>query len=277
MTASPDTRNLKPDHSVLFCWSGGGLPGLDIHTGIWLALEELGIKATANAGTSAGAIMAAFNSLGSTAYQAEIIIRALFDSKVRAERCLWKLRIPWIDSFLKTEPIRKLLEAHLPAEFGNLEKPLHVFCTNEESGTSWEFSDGLLITRLLASMAISGVFPSVGGFSDGGTSADLPLPLGWEKYDDVWLLIAARPLDYRGKDSILTRLMFNTDLFMEAQIQHTIADAREKRPDVHVIRPRVRAPLGGLHFDHSLIQEAQVFTKLILTETVEHQARRSIA
>lgn len=32
--------------TTLYVRSGGGLPGLDIHAGIWLALESAGIRAT---------------------------------------------------------------------------------------------------------------------------------------------------------------------------------------------------------------------------------------
>ena len=264
---------MNVERTTLFCWSGGGLPGLDIHVGIWQALSDLGIEATANAGTSAGAIMAALNSNGMTAVAARRIIGSLSDSDVRSERFAWKVRIPWISYFLENEPIRKLLEANLPAYFTDLKKPLHVFCTAESSGVSWSFSDGQLIDRILGSMAICGVFPPVAGLTDGGTSADLPLPPGWQKFDQVYLLIAARPIDYRGKDSILTRLMFNADLFMEGQIQRTIADAKAIRPDVHVIRPLVRAPRGGLHFDHALIAESEIFTKMILANAVERALR----
>lgn len=255
---------MKNEPTTLFCWSGGGLPGLDIHAGIWMALDELGIRSTANAGTSAGAIMAALNSTGIDGTVAGAIVSGLLDSDVRSERFMWKMRIPWIAYFMQNEPVRDLLAWHLPATFEKLAKPLQVFATHDKTGETMAFFGGQLIDCVLASMAISGVFPSVGGCSDGGTTADLPLPVQWEKYDRVYLLVAKRPLEYVGRDSMLSRLMYNADLFMENQVRRTIAEARAKRPDVVVIRPPVRAVTGSLHFDHALIGEAHRYTKMIL-------------
>ena len=255
---------MRGEPTTLFCWSGGGLPGLDIHAGIWMALDELGIRSTANAGTSAGAIMAALNSTGIDGAVAGAIVTGLKDSDVRSERFAWKVRIPWISYFLENKPVRDLLAWHLPSTFEKLAKPLQVFATHDQTGESMAFFGGELIGCVLASMAISGVFPSVGGCSDGGTTADLPLPEQWENYDRVYLLVAKRPLEYGGSDSMLSRLMYNADLFMENQVRRTIAEARAKRPDVVVIRPPVRTVTGGLHFDHALVGEAHRFTKMIL-------------
>ena len=151
---------MNADKNILFCWSGGGLPGLDIHAGIWLALEEMGIESTANAGTSAGAIMAAMNSTGMGAVTACTILHGLKDSDVRAERFMWKVRIPWISCFLENKPIGELLARHLPATFEKLQKPLQVFATKDETAESVAFVGGQLIGSVLASMAICG---SIGG------------------------------------------------------------------------------------------------------------------
>jgi predicted acylesterase/phospholipase RssA len=62
---------------TLFVRSGGGLPGLDIHCGIWLALEQAGIRADANSGTSAGAAVAALDSAGWSAADAKQLLSTL--------------------------------------------------------------------------------------------------------------------------------------------------------------------------------------------------------
>lgn len=252
----------------LFCWSGGGLPGLDIHVGIWMALSDAGIESTANAGTSAGSIIAAFNSAGKSALDAEQIIENLKDSDIRRERSLWKLRIPWIDSFLEHAPIEKLLRLHFPGGFNNMVKPISIFVTHEASASCMELTPSDhefgLRNAILASMSIMGVFPPVNGCSDGGPTAYLPLPTDWEKYDEVWLLIAKRPLAYHKRTGILTRAMFNADILYEDQVRDTIAFARQCHNNVFVVRPEVSAPQGSLHFDHRLINEAYTYTKRFL-------------
>ncbi len=250
---------------ILFCWSGGGLPGLDIHAGIWKALSELGIESTANAGTSAGAIVAAINSTGVSNAVAHSIILGLSDGDIRRERLFWKLRVPWVDYFLSSEPITDLLTEILPSDFSALKKPLSVFVTEEATASQKEIKgDGQLFKlplTILASMSIMGVFPSVNGYSDGGTTAYLPLPTGWEKFDEVYLLIAKRPLDYHKHNGILTRTLFNADILYEDQVADTITFARQNHPSVTVIRPPVKTPGGSLHFDHGLIVQAYEYTK----------------
>lgn len=253
----------------LFCWSGGGLPGLDIHVGIWKALSEIGIESTANAGTSAGAIVAAINSTGVSNAVANSIILDLTDDDIRRERFLWKLRIPWINSFLDPKPILDLLTEILPAEFSDLKKKLSVFVTEEVTASQKEIkTDGQLFKlpqTVLASMSIMGVFPTINGYSDGGTTAYLPLPDDWSSYDEIYLLIAKRPLDYRKQNGILTRSLFNADILYEDQVADTIVFARRNHPAVTVIRPSVKTPEGSLHFNHDLIRQAYEYTRAFMS------------
>lgn len=164
----------------LFCWSGGGLPGLDIHAGIWKALTELEITPAANAGTSAGAIMAAFCSAGIAQSDIERTLRSLSDGDVRAERFAWKVRAPWIDWFLDNILIRALLTKLLPPRFMDLRLPLSIVATRVRDGAQTFFTERQsasvsLIDAILASMAISGVFPLVNingeHYADGGGRA----------------------------------------------------------------------------------------------------------
>jgi len=258
----------KKEKRILFSWSGGGLPGLDIHTGIWKALSSFDIYPTTNVGTSAGAIMAALNSSGQGIVIIEKIMRDLKDKDVRSKRFMWRSRIAFINSFLKHDKIEKLLRQLLPPTFNRLVKPLEVYFTVEQTGQSTFSSSGDLIEPILASMSIAGVFPPVvidNGIHlvDGGTSANLPLPQDWKTYDEIYLLVAARPLYYRKSRGIITRLMYNIDLLLEDQIRDTIARVRRHKPGryVHVLRPQVRATRGSLHFDHDLINEAYIQTQ----------------
>lgn len=260
------------DKKILFCWSGGGFPGLDIHMGIWKALTSYGIESTHNAGTSAGSIMAAFNSSRLNLFETQDLLKSLTDQDIRRERFLWKLRMPWIDYWMETSALNRLLLDELPLNFSDLKKPLTVFVTNERTGAAVELIDGWLNRALLASSAIAGVFPSqnlllVGGHpllaTDGGTSSNIPLPHNFMDYDEIYILIAARPLEYR-RHGILTRLMYNIDLLVEGQMQQTIERAQRMHGKIHIIRPPVRVTCGTLHFDHNLINEAYEFTRQII-------------
>jgi len=271
----------------LFCWSGGGLPGLDIHTGIWRALIELGIMPTANAGTSAGAIMAAFCSAGILQAEIEHTLRSLSDSDVRSERSCWKFRALWIDWFLDNAPIRALLEKLLPSRFMDLRMPLSVVATRVRDGRQTNFTERdtyavRLWDAVLASMSISGVFPNVNindeDYADGGVRANLPLPENWRKFDEIYLLVASRPVNYGANTlevkrstlhGILARLMLNLDWYALDQIEDTIAllnseHARLRGPAFHIIWPTCGREAGALRFQHDFIDQAyqQTMTQL---------------
>ena len=262
------------DRRRLFCRSGGGFPGLDIHVGIWRALQDAGIVADANAGTSAGAVIAAFDSAGYRADTAGAIVHKLRDRDVREERLFWKLRVPWIDSFLSRRPIVDILDDLLPLSFSDLKKPLSIFTTDETNARSCVFEDGDLIMALAASLAIAGVFPPVvvhgrkpgtdRVYSDGGTTSYLPLPERWEQYDEIWLLIARRPIEYTGT-GLVGRLLWNVDLTCEDQVRDTIVFAQARHPCVRVIRPACRVG-SSLHFNHDLIDGAYSYTQSWLYE-----------
>ena len=301
-TTPSDARRRTPEASPnktkrLFCWSGGGLPGLDIHAGIWKALTELGITPTANAGTSAGAIMAAFCSAGIAQSDIERILRSLSDNEVRAERFAWKVRALWIDWFLDNAPIRAILAKLLPERWMDLRRPLSVVATRVRDGKQTVFSgpsSGVrcpssdfvpLRDAVLASMSISGVFPHVDilgeDYADGGVRANLPLPANWREFDEIYLLIASRPVDYRpsGQRSevrsqksedapperaahgLLTRLMLNLDWYALDQIEDTCTLVQDEHkclrgPRFHIIWPAIGREAGALRFRHEFIDVA---------------------
>jgi predicted acylesterase/phospholipase RssA len=258
---------------ILFTRSGGGLAGLDVHAGIWLALEEAGIVSTANAGTSAGAIASAFDSAGFSAAEAGMIIRGLGDRDIRDEVFAWKLRIFWLDYFLKREPVAAVLEKYLPRSFFQLEKPLQVFSVRTLDGACLSMGDVTreLRTAVMASMSICGVFPKVripdDDFSareyvDGSPKNNLGVPDNWKEFDEIYVLIAGgAPQSYRKRTGILTNLIQNAAWMGDDQIDDDVLDLMDAAPEkVHVIWPRLPHPKGALHFDHDLIRAAHDFT-----------------
>ena len=248
------------------------MPGLDIHAGIWLALEEAGVVPTEVAGTSAGAIVSALQAAGRSASFAAALMNSLSDGDVRRERFAWKLRIPWIDSFMENDPILSILNRVLPGGFDKLALPFSAWATRVETGEAVNVANPEICPSVtlsaLASMSISGVFPAVrlsDGFSyvDGGVRSNLPLPANWRDYDQVWLLIAqGRPADYQHRSGILTNLLRNVHYLMQDQLcdalETTAGDTR-----VHVVWPALRVTAGMLHFDHDLIMSAYRYTKTL--------------
>jgi len=249
------------------------MPGLDIHCGLWRALAEAGIEADAHAGTSAGAIAAAYAAMGERPHAFEHLLRSLRDGDVRRDRWLWRLRLPWIDSILCHEPIEQLLEQVLPEAFEDLEARLSVFATVEPNGFAVDFDAGPILRQaVLASMSISGFWPAVrmrAGHGDeqrelpmvdGGTSANLPVPPDYLAYDEVYLLVATGRLSY-APGNALGRMRRNVDLLMQDQVLDTIARVEREHPRVTVLWPRLDTPRGALHFDHGLIDETYTWAR----------------
>lgn len=270
---------------TLFVLSGGGMPGLDIHAGILAALDDRNIVPTALAGTSAGAIVGGLLAAGRSPSNILVTISRLTDRDVRAERPLWKLRLPWLNSFLDNAPIRALLHELLPPTWDEMRLPLQAWATELLSGASVNVANPALAPTpadaILASMSICGVFPPVTladglQYVDGGVRRNLPLPYDHAQYDSVWLLVASqRPTDYRKTRGILTHLMRNVQYLMLDQIEDAIETAmqspgplphngravsaslnRQTCTNVHVIWPQLPVERGALHFDHSLIAQA---------------------
>ncbi len=255
---------------ILFVRSGGGMTGLDILSGIWLGLEEDGIVSTENSGTSAGGIVSAVDSFGHSAEFFANYLRGLRDEDVRSERPFWKLRIPWLDHFMLTDQIERQLKKVLPSRFESLGKKTHIWATRARDGSLSEMSQVAedVHTALLASLAISGVFPrvEVNGeeYVDGGVRFNLPLLSTWKDFDEVWLLIGqGRPEEYGKKRGILRNLLLNVQWLMSDQILDVL-DMTRGSSKVHVIWPQVHTDVGMLRFDHGLIEQSQIETRSIL-------------
>ena len=258
---------------ILFVRSGGGLPGLDIHCGIWAALAAHGIEPTDCHGTSAGALVSLLQASGMDRHSFESLLRHLKDSDVRRERFAWQLRMPFIDWWMDPEPIRVLLDGFAASAYSNLRTGLACWATDYRSGEAVNVARKEIFERpadaALASMSVSGVFPAQAGldgraYVDGGVRRNLPLPANWREYDRVYLCIAsAFPSDYSFKGGILTHLIRNVQIAMQDQIEDPI-DETNGAPNVTVLRPDVHTPKGFLHFDHDLIGRAFVQTMMVL-------------
>jgi predicted acylesterase/phospholipase RssA len=250
---------------TLFVRSGGGLPGLDIHCGIWAALAAHGIEPTDCHGTSAGAIVSLLQASGMEQHSFDSLLRHLRDSDVRSERFAWKLRMPFIDWWMDSDPIRVLLDGFATSSYAKLRTGLACWATDYRTGEAVNVAREEIFDRpveaALASMSVSGVFPPLIGldgraYVDGGVRRNLPLPANWRDYDRVYLCIAsAFPRDYSLRGGILTHLIRNIQIALLDQIQDPLDETRGA-PNVTVLWPDVHTPKGFLHFDHDLIFRA---------------------
>lgn len=201
------------------------MPGLDAHTGVWMALQEFGINADCCYGCSAGAIISALDAAGRDPRDMYNLVRSLKTSDVIRKRFAWKSRIFWLDWFCNPAPIVELLETLLPETFAELKKPLTVSATRMDSMyesafrfSSWNLPDDMVPLRdaVLASMSIFGVFPAVPVgrhmYSDGGTTQAIPLPADFHDYDRLVVINLERRAPYIHRDrNIISRLLWNVE------------------------------------------------------------------
>lgn len=152
--------------------SGGGARGV-AHVGVIRFLEELGVRPTVVAGTSAGALVGALYAAGtSAADMLSFFIRTkVFSIKHYA---FGKPGMIDLESFI---PHFKEMIPH--DSFEGLSTKLMVVATNIEKGERMVFSQGELIRPVLASAAMPFVFPPItiegSLYSDGGITDNFPV------------------------------------------------------------------------------------------------------
>lgn len=234
-----------PTFAVAF--GGGGARGL-AHIHVIEALDELGIKPVAVAGTSIGAIMAAAVASGMTGqhihdYAATVLRRAEMLSR------MWKMRpgsLAEIFGGLKLSQfnIERILHAFLPHQvpksFEELAIPLQVTATDYYGHHVTVFSEGDLKFALAASAAIPAAFAPVvrdgRTYIDGGMYNPVPFDLLQGKADIVIAVdVVGSPQEVEGKRPTSIDLMFGaTQLLMQSIIAHKIEQCP---PDILLCPP----------------------------------------
>lgn len=155
-----------------FVLSGGGARGF-AHLGAIKALEEEGIRPDCISGTSAGALV---GSLIAAGYSPDYIFDLILAKGIRNYLKLAFNRFG-LFSFVK---VQELLHEHIPHnQFEKLHIPLTVCATNLSDGRADYFSSGELITPVLASCCLPGIFEPVQmdrkTYIDGGVLNNLPI------------------------------------------------------------------------------------------------------
>lgn len=162
--------------------SGGGTRCI-AQLGIIKALHEQGIKPSIYSGTSGGAVVSAFLSIGYTPEQITAVIRdsKLFDFK---NFLFGKAGLFNMDLF------EKVIMAHFPANtFESLPFPVYVTATDILNGVPVYFSEGKLSTAIISSSCIPVVFEPIvyqdKVLVDGGVVNNFPLEPLLGKCDKV--------------------------------------------------------------------------------------------
>lgn len=232
--------DLEPEQQgVALVLAGGGAKGL-AHIGVLRALEEEGVRISALAGTSMGALMAGLYSCGYTAEQLDSLTRSLdwehlFSSapesrltflpdRIRGRQDLVSLTLRGLTPSLPPSAVSNMRVGFLLSamtgpiqvmkgmSFDSLRIPLRVVASDLISRDRIIFREGHLYERQLASMAIPGVFPPMEDDSlllvDGGIFDNMPVDAAVKTWDDLPVLAvsldSAEAVEYPSDPSLLT-------------------------------------------------------------------------
>lgn len=165
---------------------GGGARGI-AHVPVIEAFDDLGVRPTAIAGTSIGAIFGAAHAAGLDGKALREISQATFADRNAVLARLWKLRprklgdlfgSPRIMQFDALKVLEQFVGQHIPATFDELETPLTLIATDFYQCREVRLERGSLHHAVAASIAIPALFKpvTVGGriMVDGGLVNPLP-------------------------------------------------------------------------------------------------------
>ena len=165
---SGESRRSDPTFAVAF--GGGGARGL-AHIHVIEALDELGIRPVAIAGSSIGAIMGAGMAAGMTGRDVHHYAHSVLSRRAEVAARMWRARpgtfAEFMDGGLRVTQfnVERILGAFLPAQipsnFEELEIPLQVTATDFFRHEQVVFEEGDLLSALAASAAIPAVFRPV--------------------------------------------------------------------------------------------------------------------
>lgn len=157
--------------SIALALGGGGARGL-AHIVVLEALEELGLKPSAIAGTSIGAIFGAGAAAGLSAAHMRAHVEETFSQRYALVRNLLSVRARPVDKLLNLLPMRTalldpeallelLLPSRIPHTFEALKTPLEVIATDFYGEETVVLDTGSLHQAIAASIALPAIFQPV--------------------------------------------------------------------------------------------------------------------
>lgn len=236
--------------SIALAFGGGGARGL-AHIHVMEALDEMGIKPVAIAGSSIGAMMGAAMASGMTGREVRDYAQALLSNKPKVASRIWRAQRASLSSLLESAMLfgrldaeavlREFLPETIPATFEELKIPLLVTGTDFFGHRLTVFRSGALISTLAASVALPAVFRPVerDGMTliDGGFFNPVPHDL-LEGMADIVVAVDVVGVPHpagRGTPSLVDLLYGATQLMMNSIIETKL---QVSRPDVF-LRPAV--------------------------------------
>ncbi len=239
---------MSPTFGIAF--GGGGARGL-AHIHVIEALDELGIRPVAIAGSSIGAIMGAGMAAGIAGKDIHEHVRSILTHRAEVATRMWRARpgtfAEMIEGGFRVSQfnIERILKAFLPeavpATFAELNVPLKVTATDFFGHKLAVLSEGELHSALAASAAIPAVFRPVMRdgrmLIDGGIYNPVPFDLIENEADIIIAIdVVGAPSDVERKLPTTVDLMFGaTQLMMQSIITNKLTRCR---PDI-LIRPPV--------------------------------------
>jgi len=244
--ARPETG--EPRFAVAF--GGGGARGL-AHIHVIEALDEMGIRPVAIAGSSIGSIMGAGMAAGMTGREIHEHAKLILGTRGEVVSRMWKARPGTLSEMMAgglrvTQfDVQRILKSFLPPQvprtFEELRIPLSVTATDYYGHCLAVFDSGDLYSALGASSAIPAVFGPVRRdgrlLIDGGIYNPVPFDLLEGKADIVIAIdvVGAPAPNERGKPTSID-LMFGASQLMMQSI--TAMKLRQHRPDI-LLKPPV--------------------------------------
>jgi NTE family protein len=242
--------------TVAVALGGGGARGL-AHICILQALDEMGVRPVAMAGTSIGAIIGAAYAAGFSGAALRAHSEALLKSRFRLARRILYARARGRKRLLAgvAHPLlidgERFLEAFWPAgmptRFEDLEIPLTVVATDFQRRCEAVFSRGPLRPAVAGSMAIPGVVRAAkserGYLVDGGLVNPLPYNHLSSRAD---IVVAVNVAGNMGPDTEIRAPSAFQTIIVASQIMMNAISARmiEERPPDVLVAPAVHQYLA---------------------------------
>jgi NTE family protein len=224
---------------------GGGAAQGFAHIVVLEALDELGIRPVAIAGTSMGAIVGATYAAGMSGAEIRRYAAGLFRRRSDVLARLWQLRPRRLGElslglghFDLVKVLRNFMPPFLPERIEELATPLTVIATDFYAGTEAVIRSGPLVPALAASSAVPILFQAVTFedrvMIDGGCVNPVP----YDRLDDVDVVIASDVVSLPRGDPRRVPGPVQTAFGSVVLVLNTILQEklRTERPDL-LIRP----------------------------------------
>ncbi|MBN9241459.1 MAG: patatin-like phospholipase family protein [Mesorhizobium sp.] len=239
---------MSPTFGIAF--GGGGARGL-AHIHVIEALDELGIRPAAIAGSSIGALMGAGMAAGMAGRDIHDYARSILGTRAQVASRMWKARPGsfaevvqgglHVSQFNVERIVKAFLPDAVPDRFEDLKIPLKVTATDYFGHKLAVFDSGDLPSALAASAAIPAVFRPVSRdgrlLIDGGIYNPVPFDLIEHDADIVIAIdVVGAPTEAERKRPSSVDLMFGATQLMMQSI--TANKLMQRRPDI-LIRPPV--------------------------------------